>query len=113
VAAVAPSPNALFLIVARGKPSGRGFRRPERAESPPDTAGWFGRCGGIAGPFALRPELKLGTGERLLAIGPPEQHDASVAHLTGELGFEAFDRSELLRVVLIDHERDFSDAHGQ
>lgn len=57
--------------------------------------------------------LKLGTGERLQAIGPPDQHDASVAHLADELGFEALDRSELLRVVLIDHERDLSGTHGQ
>jgi hypothetical protein len=57
--------------------------------------------------------LKLGTGERLQAIGPPDQHDASVAQLADELGFEALDRSELLRVLLIDHERDFSGAHGQ
>jgi anti-sigma regulatory factor (Ser/Thr protein kinase) len=57
--------------------------------------------------------LKLGTGERLQAIGPPEQQGASVAQLADELGFEALDRSELLRVVLIDHERDLSGAHGQ
>jgi anti-sigma regulatory factor (Ser/Thr protein kinase) len=56
--------------------------------------------------------LKLGTGERLQAIGPG-QHDVSVAQLADELGFEALDRSELLRVLLIDHERDFSGAPGQ
>lgn len=57
--------------------------------------------------------LKLGTGERLQAIGPADEHNTSVAHLADELGFEALDRSELLRVVLIDHERDLSGAHGQ
>jgi anti-sigma regulatory factor (Ser/Thr protein kinase) len=58
--------------------------------------------------------LKTGSGERLQAIGPSsDEHDASVVELADELGFETLDHSELLRVVLIDHERDLSSAHGQ
>jgi anti-sigma regulatory factor (Ser/Thr protein kinase) len=51
--------------------------------------------------------LTPGSGERLQAVGPSEQ-DAPVAELADELAFEALDRCELLRVVLIDHERDLS-----
>jgi anti-sigma regulatory factor (Ser/Thr protein kinase) len=58
--------------------------------------------------------LKTGSGERLQAIGrSSDEHDASVVELADELGFETLDHSELLRVVLIDHERDLSSTHGQ
>ncbi len=58
--------------------------------------------------------LKTGSGERLQAIEPSSDgHDASVVELADELGFETLDHSELLRVVLIDHERDLSSTHGQ
>ena len=57
--------------------------------------------------------LKTGSGERLQAIGPSDEHDGSVVELADELGFETLDHSELLRVVLIDHERDLTGTHGQ
>jgi anti-sigma regulatory factor (Ser/Thr protein kinase) len=57
--------------------------------------------------------LTPGSGERLQAVGPSEQQDAPVAELADELAFESLDRCELLRVVLIDHERDLSGTHGQ
>lgn len=57
--------------------------------------------------------LKAGSGERLQAIEPSHEHDASVVELADELGFETLDHSELLRVVLIDHERDLSSTPGQ
>ncbi len=56
--------------------------------------------------------LKPGTSE-LLQVVDPAAADASVAELADELGIEAIDRSELLRVVLIDHQRDLSGAPGQ
>ncbi len=57
--------------------------------------------------------LKAGSGERLQAIEPSDEHDASVIELADELAFETLDHSELLRVVLIDHERDLSSTPGQ
>jgi len=56
--------------------------------------------------------LRPGSGERLQAVGPSEQ-DAPVVELADELAFETLDHCELLRVVLIDHERDLSSTHGQ
>ena len=56
--------------------------------------------------------LKPGSGERLQAVRPSDQ-DAPVAELADELAFEALDHCELLRVVLIDHERDLSSTPGQ
>jgi hypothetical protein len=56
--------------------------------------------------------LKPGTSE-LLQVVDPAAADASVAELADELGIEAIDRSELLRVVVIDHQRDRSGAPGQ
>lgn len=52
--------------------------------------------------------LMRGSGERLQAIGPSGRQDAPVAELADELAFESLDRSELLRVVLTDRERDRS-----
>ncbi|MGH2882346.1 MAG: ATP-binding protein, partial [Solirubrobacteraceae bacterium] len=57
--------------------------------------------------------LGVGTGERLQAIDPEANHDRSVAALADEIAFEQLDHSELLRVVLIDHERDLSGTPGQ
>jgi anti-sigma regulatory factor (Ser/Thr protein kinase) len=57
--------------------------------------------------------LRLGTGERLQAIYQHADNDHSVAELADEIGFEQLDHSELLRVVLIDHERDLSGTPGQ
>jgi serine/threonine-protein kinase RsbW len=54
--------------------------------------------------------LEPGSGQRLHACAPG---DRPVAELADELGFEAFDHSELLRVVLIDRERDLSGTPGQ
>ena len=51
--------------------------------------------------------LRPGSGERLQAVGTADQ-DAPVVELADELAFEALDHFELLRVVLIDHERDLS-----
>jgi anti-sigma regulatory factor (Ser/Thr protein kinase) len=51
--------------------------------------------------------LKRGSGERLQVVGGPDQ-DAPVVELADELAFEALDHSELLRVVVTDHERDLS-----
>ena len=50
--------------------------------------------------------LAVGTGERLQAIESATDNDPSVAELVDELAFEQLDHSELLRVVLIDRERD-------
>lgn len=57
--------------------------------------------------------LGIGTGERLQAIGPNADKGQSVAELADEIAFEQLDRSELLRVVLIDRERDLSGTRGQ
>jgi anti-sigma regulatory factor (Ser/Thr protein kinase) len=57
--------------------------------------------------------LGIGTGERLQAIGPDADNDRSVAELADEIAFEQLDHSELLRVVLIDRERDLSGTRGQ
>lgn len=57
--------------------------------------------------------LKPGTSELLQIIDPAGADQSSVADLADELGIEAIDRSELLRVVLIDHQRDRSGAPGQ
>ena len=57
--------------------------------------------------------LKPGTSELLLIIDPAGAGQASVAELADELGIEAIDQSELLRVVLIDQQRDRSGAPGQ
>jgi len=57
--------------------------------------------------------LGIGTGERLQAIDPAADNDPSVAELVDELTFEQLDQSELLRVVLIDRERDLSGTSGQ
>ena len=57
--------------------------------------------------------LGIGTGERLQTIHPRADNDHSVAELADEIGFEQLDHSELLRVVLIDHERDLSGTPGQ
>jgi anti-sigma regulatory factor (Ser/Thr protein kinase) len=57
--------------------------------------------------------LGVGTGERLQAIDPDTGNDRSVAALADEIAFEQLDHSELLRVVLIDRERDLSGTPGQ
>jgi anti-sigma regulatory factor (Ser/Thr protein kinase) len=57
--------------------------------------------------------LGIGTGERLQGIGPDAGNDRSVAELADEIAFEQLDRAELLRVVLIDRERDLSGTRGQ
>lgn len=57
--------------------------------------------------------LGVGTGERLQAIDPEANNDRSVAALADEIAFEQLDHSELLRVVLIDRERDLSGTPGQ
>ena len=59
--------------------------------------------------------LGVGTGEGLQAIDlTTERHrDASMVELVDELAFEQLDHSELLRVVLIDRERDLSATPGQ
>ncbi len=57
--------------------------------------------------------LGIGTGERLQAIGPNADKGHSVAELADEIAFEQLDHSELLRVVLIDRERDLSGTRGQ
>jgi hypothetical protein len=57
--------------------------------------------------------LKPGTSELLQIVDPAGAHEASVAELADELRIEAIDHSELLRVVLIDHQRDRSGAPGQ
>lgn len=57
--------------------------------------------------------LKPGTSELLQVVDPAAARDASVAELADELGIESVDHSELLRVVLIDHQRDRSGAPGQ
>ncbi|HEV3390175.1 MAG TPA: ATP-binding protein [Solirubrobacteraceae bacterium] len=55
--------------------------------------------------------LKPGSGERLQAVGPSDR-DAPVVELADELAFEALEHCELLRVVLIDHDRDLTSARG-
>lgn len=50
--------------------------------------------------------LAPGSRELLQTVGPSGSHEALVAELADELAFESVDRSELLRVVLIDQERD-------
>ena len=60
------------------------------------------------GPLKYR-HRRAAPGDRRSA----RRHDASVAELADELGFERLDHSELLRVVLIDHERDLSGTPGQ
>ena len=57
--------------------------------------------------------LGVGTGERLQAIDPHADTDPSVAELADEIAFEQLDHSELLRIVLIDRERDLSGTPGQ
>ena len=57
--------------------------------------------------------LKPGTSELLRIVDPAAADEASVADLADELGIESVDRSELLRVVLIDHQRDRSGTPGQ
>ncbi len=57
--------------------------------------------------------LGVGTGERLQAIDPDAGNDHSVAELADEIAFEQLEHSELLRVVLIDRERDLSGTRGQ
>jgi len=57
--------------------------------------------------------LGIGTGERLQALDPKARDDQSVAELADEIAFEQLDHSELLRVVLIDRERDLSGTPGQ
>jgi anti-sigma regulatory factor (Ser/Thr protein kinase) len=61
--------------------------------------------------FTIGP-LGVGTGERLQAIDPEADNDSSVAELADEIAFEQLDHSELLRVVLIDRERDLSGTPG-
>jgi hypothetical protein len=57
--------------------------------------------------------LGIGTGQRLQAIGPGADKDASMAELVDEIALEQLDHSELLRVVLIDRERELSATRGQ
>ncbi|HUA72814.1 MAG TPA: ATP-binding protein [Solirubrobacteraceae bacterium] len=57
--------------------------------------------------------LGIGTGERLHGLDPKSGNDQSVAELADEIAFEQLDHSELLRVVLIDRERDLSGTPGQ
>ena len=59
--------------------------------------------------------LGVGTGERLQATAPAtdRDRDPSVVELVDELAFEQLGHSELLRVVLIDRERDLSGMSGQ
>jgi anti-sigma regulatory factor (Ser/Thr protein kinase) len=57
--------------------------------------------------------LGIGTGERLQTIDPGSGNDPSVAELADELAFEQLDDSELLRVVLVDHQRDRSGTPRQ
>jgi anti-sigma regulatory factor (Ser/Thr protein kinase) len=57
--------------------------------------------------------LGVGTGERLQAIDPDADNDHSVAELADEIAFEQLEHSELLRVVVIDRERDLSGTRGQ
>lgn len=57
--------------------------------------------------------LGIGTGERLQALNPNAANDPSVAELVDEMAFEQLDHSELLRLVLIDRERDLSGTPRQ
>jgi len=57
--------------------------------------------------------LGIGTGERLQALNPNAANDPSVAELVDEMAFEHLDHSELLRLVLIDRERDLSGTPRQ
>jgi anti-sigma regulatory factor (Ser/Thr protein kinase) len=54
--------------------------------------------------------LRRGTSERLQGTGASGGSEQSLAHLADELGIEELDHSELLRVVLIDHQRDLRGA---
>ena len=59
------------------------------------------------GPLGTAPESDFRRSIRT----PATTH--SVVELADEIGFEQLDHSELLRVVLIDHERDLSGTPGQ
>ena len=67
------------------------------------------------GPAARADDRSAQGRQRRTAAGdrPSDEHDASVIELADELAFETLDHSELLRVVLIDHERDLSSTPGQ